>query len=1655
MARVQGMTPEGIRKAIAEAIAFIKDLNVEDLNKLLAAFEDANGIFDVRLVEAQEEVKKAGEKALEAEAQAKLIIEELARYQELQDAETDRILAEVATAIEAANLASDQLPALFERLTTAEAGLDFANTEFDTLIVKQDEFRDAVAEQTAEVARLNTEFVAVNQAAADAVEKVDQSTIKVNQIGGDLELARANLDAKIKQNQEDITDAQKVADEHQNAIQTLTGNLDGLTTDYSTLSSNFSTEVENLKAVDASLLSNMDTKVGDLRATTDAQAAAISAAKVQAEKGVSDAAAAQSSIDNLEIGGRNLARRRNLASASAYQTIVDTGEKFWTGEPIYYGEKLSSGTPPTSLHSTIRIEPGETYTISMWIRGETDSGKTNANILFYDTRLLKSHASTATGAPASEWHLISGTVRNDTDTAYESVALYFYPNRNPGEKTWFTSPKLERGNKATDWTPAPEDVDASVAKAQLEAETARAEATSKSQAAQTAAEKYAKEKSEADKAAAEVVAAAEALRVAQAEAAAAKAAASSDATAKADEAERLAKLHAEAQAKSAKEAAEATAAADAKAKADAARSAAEATADTLATAAKNAAATALNTYKGLNDPKVTKAQTDASSGITKADAAQQRADKGVTDAAAALAKANEANNKLPAITSDVAAAAKAALDALEALPDIRTDISTAKQRADKGVTDAADAKSAVDNLQIGGRNLYRDSLGFRLGGTDMKIRVTESQIPGGSRIEVAEGGSWNAYKFVEKQITDPEFFNRPGAHYTLSYDIRTGPLPEGYKVRARFDTRSPAFPIYTQDYETTGDTGEKWVRLRSTMVMPQRDPQAQSLLNLGSEGGPTGVPAEGIWVEIRNFKLERGNKATDWTPAPEDTQAEIDALVTKADDLTTGLSNAATQEQYNQLNAELWGDQGSINKLQGEINDNNQEFQSWQREVNARRDIWEKASTDATTALTRFAITQSQWNDISGKATNANTKAIASHAALFEGQNKWNAVATAAIESQATLLAKQARWSDGVDKALAWQDQLNNTQSDINKTTKSVLANQAKWNSAQAIVNDSQSNINKATKLVLDNQAKWNSAQEKVNNDQSELNKAVKLVQTKQEEWNSGVSKALAAHDELFKTTSSTFKAVKEVNTNQSKWNKVVSDLITTNKNVTSANKTAIEGLNRVLGLRSSSSNVVPMVPGGVQTGGTDIAPIFTPTPAWMTKGTRVTVTDIPGITSIDAIQQTRQATHQFEPYYSEIDPTIEYKYSYWAKANMTGTRIYIELRSGESTAFPIESNTQDNHSSSGQYLAGNVLLAAGWKQYTGTIRFKPDVRTIYFKAIYYNHPNGVAGTQTIADIQIYPNIPSQADVNKALTDSDAAQNTLLKKQEEWNDAASRSIATVESLWGKTENEVGELNTLTEELGQKITKQGEDFAENVSEMFTNIPRIAYAEDGQNVSSSATDGFIKITRYKSGTQTTRTDVEAVGKWVGTIIVEGDHGQSGGVNQTFLNYTPIRKKFDVLSGTRLFRMWRNTNVDHIGAIKVTYFVKPGQVVPIYPSGGESYPDQDRWKVLFSKAAPETTDYNILLNVTWAATTYNDQYGVRIRVGSNTVAEIKKDRVGPLLPGQGGMRAMSINKSQVRVPSGTTIYLEAYSNAGGSTQRRISKWSGQMSYITSGRG
>src|SRR5699024_8406391 len=104
-----------------------------------------------------------------------------------------------------------------------------------------------------------------------------------------------------------------------------------------------------------------------------------------------------------------------------------------------------------------------------------------------------------------------------------------------------------------------------------------------------------------------------------------------------------------------------------------------------------------------------------------------------------------------------------------------------------------------------------------------------------------------------------------------------------------FDTREVDSPEYART-EKISDTNGEWVRLKTTKTESGRSVNTQSLII-----GWFDSLEKGDFLEIRNIKLERGNRATPWSAAPEDLENELLTHVKKTESEFKRLDNEVSQ----------------------------------------------------------------------------------------------------------------------------------------------------------------------------------------------------------------------------------------------------------------------------------------------------------------------------------------------------------------------------------------------------------------------------------------------------------------------------------------------------------------------------------------------------------------------------------------------------------------------------------------------------------------------------------------------------------------------------------------------------------------------------------------
>ncbi|MGN0417109.1 tail fiber domain-containing protein [Anaerostipes faecalis] len=169
---------------------------------------------------------------------------------------------------------------------------------------------------------------------------------------------------------------------------------------------------------------------------------------------VSNTYTTKDEFNGLEIGGRNLQLGSREWDSTAFYS---------QGDASISGEELTVKNGSTSVEThSISVKQNEVYTVSFDVKCNTSISNANTALIeFYNSSNVRTTYSWITANVTTAWQRIVCTF-----TVTDSAAV----NMRIGLRSTITSPyvntyrllKIEKGNKATDWTPAPEDVDGKI-----------------------------------------------------------------------------------------------------------------------------------------------------------------------------------------------------------------------------------------------------------------------------------------------------------------------------------------------------------------------------------------------------------------------------------------------------------------------------------------------------------------------------------------------------------------------------------------------------------------------------------------------------------------------------------------------------------------------------------------------------------------------------------------------------------------------------------------------------------------------------------------------------------------------------------------------------------------------------------------------------------------------------------------------------------------------------------------------------------------------------------------------------------------------------------------------------------------------------------------
>lgn len=162
---------------------------------------------------------------------------------------------------------------------------------------------------------------------------------------------------------------------------------------------------------------------------------------------VTETYTSKTEFNNLQIGGRNLLL--NTADLTTWTT--ESGVTVAKDADGYFKVLTTKNTSWFSIYRVVtNVSAGQTYMLSGYSKKGTKAGY--VVIRHYNSGNILLQQSVSEGRFTVKFTVPVGAASKIT------VYLGLQPTTS-GDYTYFKLPKLESGDKATDWTPAPEDVD--------------------------------------------------------------------------------------------------------------------------------------------------------------------------------------------------------------------------------------------------------------------------------------------------------------------------------------------------------------------------------------------------------------------------------------------------------------------------------------------------------------------------------------------------------------------------------------------------------------------------------------------------------------------------------------------------------------------------------------------------------------------------------------------------------------------------------------------------------------------------------------------------------------------------------------------------------------------------------------------------------------------------------------------------------------------------------------------------------------------------------------------------------------------------------------------------------------------------------------------
>lgn len=293
---------------------------------------------------------------------------------------------------------------------------------------------------------------------------------------------------------------------------------------------------------------------------------------------------------------------------------------------------------------------------------------------------------------------------------------------------------------------------------------------------------------------------------------------------------------------------------------------------------------------------------------------------------------------------------------------------------DNATSTSYSVSSTFDSIMVGGRNLAEaTNQGIKNWDWSMKTggysryEIVDNNVKTCKMVRdsVAQSG-WSVIGYTD--IGRSKW--KPNTTYTLSVEVKSNVVTYFYPQFREGDGSDQIIASVNSVNATT--VINKWTKLiwivKSVENLPTANGQNTYFTSMDS--------TPGVWYQFKNLKLEEGNVATAWTPAPEDLETRISAAETEISNNNKQIALKASQTEVTNLKSAL----GDLSVYTNKKTTMVQDITGWQY-------TWDTViSTDAAEiASHKDYITFDKGNIILGDSASASKLKLTKDSIQFKG----------------------------------------------------------------------------------------------------------------------------------------------------------------------------------------------------------------------------------------------------------------------------------------------------------------------------------------------------------------------------------------------------------------------------------------------------------------------------------------------------------------------------------------------------------------------------------------------------------------------------------------------------------------------------------------------